>query len=113
MRFVHSHHSLLLFCMNLDLRLCAAPIRLSATRATLRHTACVGGRNHAHAERTREQRTRPIHLRLPVISRWKKERFAYDYNRTVAKHLQSPLTSWCRRSEIPNLRECVGLFHRP
>ena len=39
--------------MNLDLRLYATPIPLSATRATLRYTACVSGLNHAHAERTK------------------------------------------------------------
>jgi len=59
---------------------------------------------------SREQRTYPVHLRLPIVQRWKKERFAYDYNRTIAKPLASPLTSFSRRSEIQNLRDSVGPF---
>jgi hypothetical protein len=43
-----------------------------------------------------------MHLRLTVVSRWKKERLAYDYNRTIAKHLVLPLTSRGRRSKVQN-----------
>jgi hypothetical protein len=52
-----------------------------------------------------------MHLRLTVVSRWKKERLAYDYNRTIAKHLVLPLTSRCRRSKVENLRDSVLPFN--